>query len=163
MKQHDHNAIREELERLKVDGIIRPSDVVEAAQEPASPLHDWFQWDDGEAAHQYRLDQARKLLRVYVVTDTPESAPVRALVSLTTDRSNGGGYRAVADVMSDDALREQMLRDAFTQLRNTQEKYRHLQALADVWRAVDEAERKSATKANKHGARKVKSGKRLAA
>lgn len=161
--KYDHSAIRAELERLKVDGIIRPDDVVSAAESEESPLHSWFEWDDGEAAQQYRLDQARKLLRVYVVMDTPESNPVRALVSLTTDRRNGGGYRTVADVMSDDALRAQMLHDALTQLRNMQDRYRNLQALSGVWKAVDAAEAKVSSVAKKSPARKLKTGKRLAA
>lgn len=161
--KYDHNAIRAELERLKTDGIIRPDDVVAAAQDEGSALHSWFEWDDGEAAHNYRLEQARKLLRVYVVTETPESNPVRALVSLTTDRRNGGGYRTVADVMSDDVLRERMLLDALTQLRNMQERYRNLQALSGVWKAVDAAEAKISASAKKAPATKVKTGKRLAA
>lgn len=140
MKKHDHDAIRTELDRLKANGVIRPVDVVDAAREESSPLHGWFNWDDSEAAHQYRLLQARNLLRVYVIVDTPESNPVRALVSLTTDRNNpGGGYRAIADVMGDQELRDQLLRDAFVQLGNLRKKYQHLQELAAVWAALDEA------------------------
>ena len=116
-------------------------DVVSAARKKTSPLHDWFQWDDGEAAHQYRLIQARNLLRVYVKVEDVENEPVQAFVSLTTDRvKEGGGYRAMAEVMSDDALREQLLRDAFVQLGNMRKKYQHLQQLAKVWQAVEEAE-----------------------
>ena len=139
--KRDHEAIRAELERLKSNGIIRPMDVVSAARKKTSPLHDWFQWDDGEAAHQYRLIQARNLLRVYVKVEDVENEPVQAFVSLTTDRvKEGGGYRAMAEVMSDDALREQLLRDAFVQLGNMRKKYQHLQQLAKVWEAVEEAE-----------------------
>lgn len=140
--KRDHEAIRAELERLKSDGVIRPVDVVEAARDEESPLHDWFQWDDDEAAHQYRLLQARNLLRVYVnVEPSKDSEPVRAFVSLTSDRAReGGGYRALAEVMGDDAMREQLLRDAFVQFRNMQKRYQHLKQLSKVWDAVAEAE-----------------------
>lgn len=140
--KRDHEAIRAELERLKSDGVIRPVDVVEAARDEESPLHDWFQWDDDEAAHQYRLLQARNLLRVYVnVEPSKDSEPVRAFVSLTSDRAKeGGGYRALAEVMGDDAMREQLLRDAFVQFRNMQKRYQHLKQLSKVWDAVAEAE-----------------------
>lgn len=140
--KRDHEAIRAEVERLKTDGVIRPVDVVEAARDEDSPLHDWFQWDDGEAAHQYRLLQARNLLRVYVnVEPASDAEPVRAFVSLTSDRAKeGGGYRALAEVMADDGLRDQLLRDAFVQFRNMQKKYQHLKQLSKVWDAVDEAE-----------------------
>lgn len=147
--KRDHDAIRSELDRLKAGGVIRPADVVEAARDESSPLHDLFQWDDSEAAHQYRLLQARKVLQVYVVVDEAKGENVRAFVSLTTDRTNaGGGYRAMAEVLSDDALREQLLQDAFVQFKNMRMKYKSLQQLAKVWDAIDEAEAESGQIAN---------------
>jgi len=137
----DHEAIRAELERLQSNGVIRPADVVEAAREEASPLHGLFNWDDTEAAHQYRLLQARKVLQVYVTVEEAGGTNVRAFVSLTQDRTKeGGGYRSMVDVLSDDALRAQLLQDAFVNLKNLRKKYQNLQQLAKVWAAVDEAE-----------------------
>lgn len=137
----DHDAIRAELERLKADGVIRPADVVDAARDEKSPLHSLFNWDDSEAAHQYRLLQARNVLRVYVVVEEASGSNVRAFVSLTSDRNKeGGGYRALADVLTDDALRDQMLRDALTQLQNMRKKYSQIQQLSKVWSAVDEVQ-----------------------
>lgn len=45
------------------DGGIRPSVVVEEARADESPLHAPFEWDDEVASEQYRLWQARKLVR----------------------------------------------------------------------------------------------------
>jgi hypothetical protein len=146
--KRSQKAIRAALEQLKVEGVIHPADVVEAARDDQSPLHDLFQWDDGEAAHQFRLIQARKVLQVYVVMEEVEQTNVRAFVSLTTDRVNGGGYRAMADVMNDDELCRQMLSDAFVQLRNLRTKYKGLQQLAKVWAAADEAEAQATKIAN---------------
>lgn len=42
---------------------LTPHLVVDAASDPKSPLHGCFVWDDERAAHGYRLDQARALLR----------------------------------------------------------------------------------------------------
>lgn len=138
--------IKAEIESLKRnDGLIVPADVVEAARDEGSPLHGHFQWDDTEAGHQYRLLQARQLIRVYVHAgkSDDESEPVRAFVSLTTDRvKSGGGYRTIAEVMSDDQLREQMLADALTRLKNIQQQYRQLAELSKVWEAVEAAEKK---------------------
>ena len=53
-----------ELERIrKKEGCLVPAVVVDAASKPRNPLHKEFEWDDGEAAIQYRLEQARKMLR----------------------------------------------------------------------------------------------------
>ena len=145
--KRDHVSIKAELARLTEDGVIKPVDVVEAARDKKSALHECFTWDDGEAAHQYRLVEARNLLRVYVVQEESVTENVRAFVSLTTDRAQeGGGYRIMADVMSDDELRAQLLRDALVQLRNVQMRYKHLQQLAGVWREVEAAESAAAKK-----------------
>lgn len=134
-------AIRGELEALKVDGVIRPADVVERARDPESAMHGWFEWDESAAAQEFRLYQARKLLRVHVTVEQREDSPTRAFVSLSSDRKvEGGGYRALDDVMSDEALRAQLLRDALAELRCAQQKYRHLKQLSGVWKAVEEAE-----------------------
>jgi len=139
--KRDHDAIKLELERLTRSGVIRPVDVVEAAKNKKSPLHACFTWDDGEAAQQFRLLEARNLLRVYVTVEGVQAENVRAFVSLSTDRiKEGGGYRAIADVIGDDELRTQYLQDAFVQLRNLQQRYRSIQQLAGVWREVDKVE-----------------------
>lgn len=105
---------RAELEALRQEkgGNIRPTDVVEQARSPNSALHRYFEWDDTEAAARYREQQARGVIRA-VVRFLPNAAghpvAVRAYVSLPADREARAGYRAVADVMSDDALAAQAL------------------------------------------------------
>ena len=59
MKQDVVEAIND----LAKSGRITPEDVVTEAEDVNSPLHHLFEWDDGEAAHRYRLDQARHLIR----------------------------------------------------------------------------------------------------
>ena len=60
-----------ELTRLyNTYGSLKPSTVVEEARAESSPLHGDFEWEDGKAAHQHRLHQARTLIRVhFLITD----------------------------------------------------------------------------------------------
>ncbi len=62
MKRAD---IEKRLERLIElgGGKLTPASVVSDASDPASPLHSCFEWDDSVAAHKYRLEQARVLIR----------------------------------------------------------------------------------------------------
>ena len=62
---------------------------------------------------------------------------MRAFVSLSTDRMAGGGYRTLQSVMSDEQLRNQMLRDALGELRAVEQKYRRIERLSPVFAAVD--------------------------
>src|SRR5689334_11733238 len=78
------------------NGILLPKDVVERAKDQNSALHSWFKWDDEEAAEQWRLQQARQLIReVYVKIKLPDGKMVseQVFVSLKNDRVDGG-YRA---------------------------------------------------------------------
>ena len=43
--------------------VLLPEDVVEAARNPNSTMHSFFEWDDTEAARSFRLVQARWLIR----------------------------------------------------------------------------------------------------
>jgi hypothetical protein len=120
-------------------GLLLPQDVVAAARNPKSPIHDLFEWDDSEAGHRYRLIQARVLIRVAVTVLPTETKDVRvrAFVSLSTDRREEGGYRATVDVMKNDASRRQMLADAFAELDSFRKKFERLRELNEVLSAID--------------------------
>ncbi|CAL8972873.1 hypothetical protein RHODGE_RHODGE_01028 [Rhodoplanes serenus] len=123
--------------------MLDPKDVVEWAEKnPDSALYASFEWRDDEAAKQYRLWQARRLIALHVVTETGE----RKTVSLTVDRSNGGGYRQIEDVVRVPALRETMLRDALSELRRVRAKYESLVELAAVFAEIDKVNEQFATK-----------------
>ena len=132
--------IADELSRLgsKGDGILYPEDVVRAAKPVNSPLHTYFDWEDGLAAWKWRLEQARRLIRVYITVieaDGPKES--RAYVSLSSDRQGDGGYRAIVDVLENEEMREQLLADALGDLRRLKTKYASLQELASVFAAID--------------------------
>lgn len=129
-----------ELIRNKNGGILRPEDVVKFAKSPKTALHKRFTWDDGKAAHEYRLWQARELIRVSVNILPQSNKPFRAYVSLASDRKTpGGGYRLLADVMSDEELRSKLLEQAIKDMRGFQKKYKDLKELALVFSVMDEA------------------------
>jgi hypothetical protein len=123
------------------NGTISPEMVVEAARSPKSPLHAHFTWDDTEAAEQYRLIEARTLLRVTVeYLPLPQREMVRAFVSLGSDRLAGDGYRVTASVLSDADLREQLLLDAHRDIQMFMKRYKRLKELTEViaaMRAID--------------------------
>lgn len=53
-----------ELEKIQSkQGKITAEQIVAAASRANHPLHDEFEWDNGVAGHQYRLMQARAMLR----------------------------------------------------------------------------------------------------
>lgn len=100
------------LARLEREGTITPDAVVEDARNVASPLHDLFEWDDSKAAHEYRLDQARAIIRTVRVVVNIDNAQVTSVRYVRDPRceSNERGYVSTA------TLRTQMdiARDAMS-------------------------------------------------
>ena len=137
MKVEAQEALRALYER---DGALDPLAVVEAAEPEESPLHSFFEWDDGKAAQQHRLAQARKLIRVAVtIIPTVNTEPVRAYVSLTPLRRSGdGSYRSTVEVLSDREMRAQALADALRALSALERQYAHLRELRPVWAALSQ-------------------------
>jgi len=90
-------AIKEELESLVVDGSLEPERVVDAARNPNSSMHGQFNWDDTDAAHQYRISQARALIkRVKVNVIRADDTVVR--VSSYIRSASGAGYESTQQV-----------------------------------------------------------------
>jgi hypothetical protein len=134
--------VKAELDRLKAangNNRLDPMAVVAAAKDRNSPLHSFFTWNTREAAAKHLLFEARQLIQQYTITvSIKENEPiqVRHFVSLSTDRVHGGGYRAIADVLSDEQMTDQLLADALAELQVFQAKYARLQKLKPVFDAI---------------------------
>lgn len=70
------------------EGRVTAEQLLASARSPKSPLHVWFLWDDTEAAHQYRLSQARSLIRsVQIkVISTGEVRPLAVHIRHVTEQ-----------------------------------------------------------------------------
>lgn len=120
--------------------ILRAEDVVEFARDPKTELHKNFTWDDNEAAHQWRLEQARNVIQVHVLMSPSTQKTVRAFVSLASDRRTpGGGYRRIEDVLANPEQRAELLKQALREANRWREKYKVLQELAPIFDAMEEA------------------------
>lgn len=134
------NLIKQELEALAEanNGLLKPETVVDFARNPETALHSRFEWDDTEAAKRYRIWQARQIIKVTVDVLPNENETVyQVFVSLKDDRRNGGGYRPLVEVMSDDQMRRQLLAQAHNDFKLWQKKYQQLKELAPVFAQMD--------------------------
>ena len=108
------DVVRRELDKIKqenTEGILTAESVVDSARHPDNDLHGYFEWDDATASEQWRLVQARQLIRWVKVAcpDGEDAEPVQKYVSLLDDRKReGGGYRETSEVVSSPALLAQL-------------------------------------------------------
>ena len=81
-------------------GRLTPEQVVEAARDKASALHDCFEWDDSTAAEKYRLDQARDLLKRVKIEIEYHETTIKVVGYVRDPDADPGnqGYRATMRV-----------------------------------------------------------------
>ncbi len=134
--------VKQEIDQLvkENDGkMIVAEDWVEFAKDEDTASHQVFNWDNAAAGHQWRLQQARQYLHVYVTVVPNLTEPVRAFVSLSTDRHNGsgGGFRPILTVLSNKDWYAQLLEDAMHEAELFSAKYSMVKELARVFKAID--------------------------
>lgn len=78
-------------------GLLLSKDVVTEAADESSPLHSWFEWDEGTAAHEYRLIQAGRLIRSFHYV-TKDASITLAVPRYVRDPKEKSGYRSVGDL-----------------------------------------------------------------
>lgn len=126
-----------ELERIREEneeGILDPEEVVLASTDENAVLHKLFQWDDAKAAHGYRIEQAKFIIRNLVTVEETDDEPVRTRAIVST---NSRVYQPIRTVLSDEELRANLLESAKRELEWFRTKYRHLVELAAVFEAID--------------------------
>lgn len=137
----DAQVIGEHLEELATaSGSVTPVTIVEDARNPASPLHENFDWDDTTAAGSWREHTARNLIGSLVVVKVNEkqvAGTVRAFVSVRVG-NQPGTYQPIVNVMEDAELRKQLMERARQELHQWRNRYADLQEFSKVFRAVDE-------------------------
>jgi len=106
--------IRLAIEQLaeRHGGKLTPSLVVEAAANPASPLHSEFTWDDSVAGQRYREVQARRLIRSVEVRVTHGTQILATPVFVRDQRVAPGtqGYARLERVANDPTHARELLR-----------------------------------------------------
>lgn len=97
--------------------------ILDAARNPESPLHRYFEWDQAEAAHKYNLEQARYLARswrievVYEKRGEQTTYLMPGMVNLRVGSEGKRAYIPINDVLETPELLAQAKADAEKQAR----------------------------------------------
>jgi hypothetical protein len=120
-----------------VHGELTPPDVVAAARANNHQLHSHFEWDDAVGGEQYRLKQARDLIRCVVAVYRPgNGAPIRSSAFVHIPEAGAAHYRDMSTAMSHKKTRGLILRQAWRELQQWRAKYKDLRELATVFEAA---------------------------
>lgn len=97
------NAVMDEMEE-KLGRDVEAQDVLDAARPEKSPLHGLFTWDDSKAAEQFRLSQARcviRCLRVTPIEPGVSAQPRRVRLAMGRNDERPGGYARAVTLRDD--------------------------------------------------------------
>jgi hypothetical protein len=100
-------------------GKITPDMVVKDAIQKKSVFHNYFEWDETEAAKNYRIQQARNLINhiVEVVVIEGKQSPQRSFFSVKNG-NNDMVYVTVKKAISTPNYRVQLLNQLITTMEN---------------------------------------------
>jgi len=130
--------LRDELLRIRAEyGELTAETIVAAATSESSAIHSQFEWDDSEAAHQYRLNQARRLVKIVkepYVRPTGEQGKVRFFHATQDD--NRTVYNPLSEIVQDPIASQILLRQAEREWRALWARYQHLSEFVDIVRGV---------------------------
>jgi len=98
------------------------------ASKPSNPAHKHFEWDDAKAAHQHRLDQARRfIVSIEIVTSDVSIGAVRLCWP-----AGKGAYVSFDEMKSDFDLLKVTIEDAKRDLEAFERKYSMLSGLPEA-------------------------------
>lgn len=101
----DAQTVGDELERIRNanDGRLSTTGVLQWAADESCPIHNCFTWDNERAAEQFRLSEARTLIKSVIVvnTESEQESPAFWNVSIkTSDAKHEDRYYQSASVIS---------------------------------------------------------------
>ena len=124
----DAGKVYDELQ--KIGDEITAGQVVKIARNKKTELHKCFEWDDNIAAHEFRKDQARKVMHSIVIIKNPEDDnPIifRAYENVTVE--DGKAYVQIEQALSKEEWREEVfsqIRKGIEQLEMKAEAYENM-------------------------------------
>lgn len=117
----DKKLIGAEIERLRKahKGTFDAEDLVKAAAPVTSPLHNYFEWDDAKAGHQYRVEQARLLLKIVIAPmQVQGNAVIVPLYVSEVQPSGDRAYASVVEILTDKQRTFNMAKETLQRARD---------------------------------------------
>lgn len=123
---------------------VTPAQVVQKAMPEDSELHKCFTWDDTEAASQWRLQEARQVMRQLIVITKPDpeepdekKEPVQFRLLMKNDTAHSSGYKQTLVMVRDEDEYQKLLNMAREELRVFKRKYSMLSELREILDLID--------------------------
>lgn len=134
----NQNVIKEILSIEKKEGLTAET-LLESAKNNKSSLHDFFEWDDTEAAEKWRLVQARNVINEVrvVVNDTEMYAFESVRVNAKTEKKSDREYKSIVEVLSTDDYKTQLVDRAIHEIEHWKKRYEEINELSPIFDSIN--------------------------
>lgn len=138
--------VAETVDRIaREHGRCEPGQLVDVARPETSPLHTLFTWNNQEAADKWRTHEARKIISAITVVNIhdEQARETPAFISvghIESTQDAGEGYRPIEVIAANEAFTQEAMRDVMMRLRAMRRRYEAIEALAPIWKAMEELE-----------------------
>jgi hypothetical protein len=146
--EKDAAIIGPEIERLSGEALgkkVTPETVLDAARAKSSPIHTYFEWNNSKAAEQYRLEQARRMIRsisIQWVEPVKGKAVTTRAFQVIRGGQGGPGYVPIQVIQSDEEMMAELVERAQGEARSWHQRYQKLRevaSLAPLFEAIEKA------------------------
>jgi hypothetical protein len=135
------DVVKEILEVEREEG-LNAENIVERARNRNNPLHNFFEWDNTEAAHQYRLHQGRVLInQVKIVV---QNQTLFGFENVRVEVANGDTerfYKPVMEILNNEEQRKELIKRALQTQKYWAEQYEKFSELKPIVVAIKTTER----------------------
>lgn len=134
----DANVAGKVLEELNNTVGLTNENLVNASRPENAPLHNEFEWNDSIAAEKYRNVQAGKMINLLAVRiEEKNDELTRAFYTLNAKIGSDGSYENIRKIMVEPEKKNRLLDIALKELKQFRDKYKMLNELAEVFKAID--------------------------
>lgn len=140
-------------ELIKIHGNkLTPKNVIDDAEKEESPLHGFFEWNDGKAAREWRLQQARVLMGSITVEIIELDSPtenleielpenIRGFSNITEEKTEGRIYVNIDRIAKEENLRQYLVKQAWKALLHWKQQYKEYIEFDKIIKAIEETEK----------------------
>jgi hypothetical protein len=146
---------KKEIERIKKEkGKLTAKILLQEAEDKNNPLHSYFEWDDKEGAHQWRLHKARCLINVitFSLKTNKNDKEVYAYELIKTNSHKE--YKHVCEILSNKMWKEQITNQAVREISYWRQKYEIYAEFSPIVKEIKRIERRFKINGTKKGTSK---------
>jgi hypothetical protein len=134
--------VKEILEVEREEG-LNAENIVEKARNKSSALHNFFEWDNTEAANQYRLHQGRMLInQVKIVVQNQTLYGFENVRVEVTGGDTERFYKPIMEILNNEEQRRELIKRALQAQRYWAEQYGKFSELKPIVVVIETTERK---------------------